>query len=56
MFEYCTGPLLEGGFKDYYKNYLVMNKDVPDQRKEFEAKMDEYLKKAVASWEKTILI
>jgi len=33
-----------------------MNKDVPDQRKEFEGKMQEYLDKAVKSWEKTILV
>jgi hypothetical protein len=33
-----------------------MNEGLPDQRKEFESKMKEYLDTAVKSWEKTILV
>lgn len=55
IFEYSTGNLLNGGLSGYYKTYIKMN-DIPDQRKQFESKMEEYLQKAVKSWEKTVLI
>lgn len=56
IFEYCTGDLLEGGFSGFYKPYIKMKPNVPDQRKEFEANMKDYLDKTIKGWEKTILI
>ena len=55
IFEYSTGNLIDGGLSGYYKPYLKMKK-IKDQRKEFESKMQEYLDKAVKSWDKTILV
>ena len=55
IFEYSTGNLVDGGLSGYYKPYLKMKK-IKDQRKEFESKMQEYLDKAVKSWDKTILV
>ena len=47
IFEYSVGPLKKSnGFSQYYKNMLSLN-NIPDQRKQFEAKMNEYLNKGV---------
>ena len=47
IFEYSVGPLKEtNGFSQYYKDMLVLN-DTPNQRKQFELKMVEYLNKGV---------
>jgi hypothetical protein len=45
-FEYSIGPLIDGGFSQYYKDLLVLN-DVPNQRQVFESKMKEYLDKGL---------
>jgi hypothetical protein len=42
IFEYSVGPLKDGGFSKYYKDMLVM-KDIPNQREQFESRMGEYL-------------
>lgn len=45
IFEYCVGPLKGEnlkGFSQYYKNMMVLN-DIPDQRKQFESKLQDYL-------------
>ena len=44
--EYSIGPLKEGGFSKYYKDMLVL-KDIPNQREQFESKMQEYLKEGI---------
>lgn len=46
IFEYSVGPLKEG-FSKYYKDLLHLNK-IPDQRKEFESKMQLYLNKTIS--------
>ena len=46
IFEYSVGPLKDGGFSNYYKDMLTLNK-IPNQRKEFESKMNEYLQKGI---------
>ena len=47
IFEYSVGPLKETkGFSQYYKDMLVL-KDTPNQREQFESKMDEYLSKGI---------
>ena len=47
IFEYSVGPLKEtNGFSQYYRDMLVLN-NIPNQRKQFEAKMNEYLNKGV---------
>jgi len=47
IFEYSVGPLKGenvNGFAKYYKDMLVLN-DIPNQRQQFESKMQEYLDK-----------
>jgi len=46
IFEHTTGTLKDNHFSTYYKDFLVLNK-VPNQRKVFESKMQEYLNKGV---------
>jgi len=46
IFEYSVGPLKNSGFSAYYKNLIVKN-NIPDQRKQFEVKMNEYLNKGI---------
>jgi len=47
IFEYSVGPLKEtNGFSQYYRDMLVLN-NIPNQRKQFEAKMNKYLNKGV---------
>ena len=49
IWMYPSGPLLENGangFTQYYRDRLKTN-DVPNQRKEFEAKLPEYIKKGI---------
>lgn len=46
IFEYSVGPLKDQNFSNYYKEMLVM-KNIPNQRKEFEDKMPFYLKRGV---------
>ena len=47
IFEYSVGPLKEtNGFSQYYRDMLVLN-DIPNQRKQFELKMNEYLNKGI---------
>jgi hypothetical protein len=49
IFEYSVGPLKNeniNGFSKYYKDMLVLN-DIPNQRQQFESKMQEYLQKGI---------
>jgi len=47
IFEYSVGPLKEtNGFSQYYRDMLVLN-DIPNQRKQFELKMNDYLDKGI---------
>jgi hypothetical protein len=46
IFEYSVGPLKNGGFSKYYKDLLSLN-HTPNQRKQFESKMNEYLQKGI---------
>lgn len=46
IFEYSVGPLKNGGFSKYYKDLLVLN-DTPNQRQQFESKMQEYLQRGI---------
>jgi hypothetical protein len=46
IFEYSVGPLKNGGLSKYYKDLLVLN-DTPNQRQQFESKMNEYLQKGI---------
>jgi hypothetical protein len=43
--EYQIGPL-KSGFSSYYKDLIALN-DIPNQRKTFEDKMQEYLKAGI---------
>ena len=47
IFEYSVGPLKNGGLSKYYKDLLYMN-NIPNQRKEFESKMQLYLNKTIS--------
>ena len=40
--EYEIGPLGNGNLSNHYKSQIVMN-DIPNQRKQYDAKMNEYL-------------
>ena len=44
--EYEIGPLKDKNFSKYYKDMLVLN-DIPNQREQFESKMQEYLQKGI---------
>ena len=46
IFEYSVGPLKNGGFSKYYKDLLKLN-DIPNQRQQFESKMQEYLQRGI---------
>jgi len=46
IFEYSVGPLKNGGFSKYYKDLLTLN-TIPNQREQFELKMQEYLQKGI---------
>jgi hypothetical protein len=46
IFEYSVGPLKNGGFSKYYKDLLYLN-DIPNQRQQFESKMQEYLQRGI---------
>jgi hypothetical protein len=58
IWVYPSGPLLKDGadgFTKYYRDRLKTN-DIPNQRKEFEAKLPEYVKKGISNLkEKDIL-
>ena len=55
IFEYSVGPLKNGGFSKYYKNFLHLN-HIPNQRQLFESQMQEYLQKGIQQLkEKNIL-
>jgi hypothetical protein len=55
IFEYSVGPLKNGGFSKYYKDMIVLN-DIPNQRQQFESRMQEYLQKGIQQLkEKNIL-
>ncbi len=55
IFEYSVGPLKNGGFSKYYKDLLYLN-DIPNQRQQFESRMQEYLQKGIQQLkEKNIL-
>jgi hypothetical protein len=41
--EYESGPLKEGNLSKYYKDMLVLN-NIPNQRQQFESKMNEYIR------------
>lgn len=58
IFEYSVGPLKGeniNGFSKYYKDLLVLN-DIPNQRKQFESKMQEYLNKGIQQLENKKII
>jgi hypothetical protein len=44
--EYEIGPLKEGNLSKHYKDMIVLN-DIPNQRKQFESRMHEYLQKGI---------
>ena len=44
--EYEIGPLKDKSFSKYYKDMLVL-KNIPNQREQFESKMQEYLKEGI---------
>jgi len=46
IFEYSVGPLKNGGFSKYYKDLLTLNA-IPNQREQFELKMQEYLQRGI---------
>jgi hypothetical protein len=46
IFEYSVGPLKNGGFSNYYKDLLHLN-EIPNQRQQFESKINEYLQKGI---------
>jgi len=46
IFEYSVGPLKNGGFSNYYKDFIYLN-EIPNQRQQFESKMNEYLQKGI---------
>ena len=46
IFEYSVGPLKNEGFSRYYKDLLTLN-ITPNQREQFELKMQEYLQKGI---------
>jgi hypothetical protein len=46
IFEYSVGPLKNGGFSKYYKDLLILN-IIPNQREQFELKMQEYLQRGI---------
>lgn len=49
IFEYSVGPLKENGvngFSNYYKSMLHLN-DIPNQRQQFESKLQNYLNKTL---------
>jgi hypothetical protein len=49
IFEYSTGPLLGDnvkGFSKYYKDLLTLN-NIPNQRSQFESKINEYLQNGI---------
>jgi len=46
IFEYSVGPLKNKGFSKYYKDLLKFN-IIPNQREQFELKMQEYLQKGI---------
>ena len=51
IWMYPSGPLKSdniNGFTQYYRNLLVIN-ELPNQRKEFEAKLPEYINKGIES-------
>jgi hypothetical protein len=59
IWMYSSGPLLKDnkdGFIQYYKNMLTLTSDKHNQRKEFENKLPEYIKKGIEQLkEKNIL-
>jgi len=44
--EYEIGPLKEDNLSKHYKDMIVLN-DIPNQRQQFESKMNEYLQKGI---------
>jgi hypothetical protein len=44
--EYEIGPLKEGNLSKHYKDMIVLN-DIPNQREQFESKINEYLQKGI---------
>jgi hypothetical protein len=53
--EYELGPLEEGNLSKHYKDMIVLN-DIPNQRQQFESRMQEYLQKGIQQLkEKNIL-
>jgi len=53
--EYEIGPLKEGNLSKHYKDMIVLN-DIPNQRQQFESRMQEYLQKGIQQLkEKNIL-
>ena len=49
IWMYPSGPLIKnnmGGFAQYYKDFLYLN-NVPNQRQEFESKLNEYLQHTI---------
>ena len=46
IFEYSVGPLKNNNFSSYYKKLITKN-NIPNQRKQFELKMNDYLNKGI---------
>lgn len=53
--EYEFGPLKEGSLSKYYKDKIVMN-DIPNQRENFDSKMNEYIQNGVKKLKEKNLI
>ena len=47
IFEYPIGPLKEKGFVNYHKKYFSIKQDAPNQRKIFEANLNDSLSKQI---------
>jgi hypothetical protein len=47
IFEYSTGPLKDRNFTSSYKDFLKIKVGANEQRKKFEARMEEYLQKGI---------
>ena len=47
IFEYPIGPLKEKGFVNYHKKYFSIKQDAPNQRKIFEANLNNSLNKQI---------
>ena len=54
IFEHCTGPLKKNNYSSYYKD-LIVKKDIPNQRKNIEARFQKDISKWYEYFKKNIL-